>query len=79
MIAPIVPELSIIIPAYNEERRLPRGLTKIRDYLASRDLAHTQVEIIVVLAQQAFQVLFGYIHPKLLRFFKQGIENCSLI
>ena len=48
MIAPIVPELSIIIPAYNEEHRLPRGLTKIRDYLASRDLAHTQVEIIVV-------------------------------
>jgi glycosyltransferase involved in cell wall biosynthesis len=48
MIAPVVPELSIIIPAYNEEHRLPRGLTKIRDYLASRNLASTQVEIIVV-------------------------------
>jgi glycosyltransferase involved in cell wall biosynthesis len=48
MIAPIVPELSIIIPAYNEEHRLPRGLTKIRDYLIRRNLAPTQVEIIVV-------------------------------
>ena len=28
MIASIFPELSIMIPAYNEERRLPRGLTK---------------------------------------------------
>jgi glycosyltransferase involved in cell wall biosynthesis len=47
MSASSVPELSIIIPAYNEERRLPRGLAKIRDYLASRNLAG-QVEIIVV-------------------------------
>lgn len=48
MIASIVPELSIIIPAYNEERRLPRGLAKIRDYLASRSLVSGPVEIIVV-------------------------------
>jgi dolichyl-phosphate beta-glucosyltransferase len=48
MSAPTVPELSIIIPAYNEERRLPRGLAKIRDYLASRNLAGGQAEIIVV-------------------------------
>jgi dolichyl-phosphate beta-glucosyltransferase len=40
--------LSIIIPAYNEERRLPRGLAKIRDYLASLGLSAEQVEIIVV-------------------------------
>jgi hypothetical protein len=39
MIASIFPELSIIIPAFNGERRLPRGLTKIREYLASRSLA----------------------------------------
>jgi dolichyl-phosphate beta-glucosyltransferase len=43
-----VPALSIIIPAYNEERRLPRGLAQIRDYLASRHTAPGQVEIIVV-------------------------------
>jgi dolichyl-phosphate beta-glucosyltransferase len=48
MSAPSVPELSIIIPAYNEERRLPRGLAKIRDYLATRNFLAGQVEIIVV-------------------------------
>lgn len=48
MSAPTVPELSIIIPAYNEERRLPRGLAKIRDYLAGRNLAGGQAEIVVV-------------------------------
>ena len=48
MSAPAAPELSIIIPAYNEERRLPRSLAKIRDYLASRGLAARQAEIIVV-------------------------------
>ncbi len=42
------PALSIIIPAYNEERRLPRGLAAIRDYLASRDLGPERAEIIVV-------------------------------
>jgi glycosyltransferase involved in cell wall biosynthesis len=48
MSVPNAPDLSIIIPAYNEERRLPRGLAKIRDYLASRGLAAGQAEIIVV-------------------------------
>ena len=38
-------EVSIIIPAYNEERRLPRALERIRDYLAARKLA---AEVIVV-------------------------------
>jgi dolichyl-phosphate beta-glucosyltransferase len=42
------PALSIIIPAYNEEHRLARGLAKIRDYLASRQMSSVQVEIIVV-------------------------------
>jgi glycosyltransferase involved in cell wall biosynthesis len=48
MSASSLPELSIIIPAFNEERRLPRGLAKIRDYLATRNLVGGQVEIIVV-------------------------------
>ncbi len=48
MSATNLPDLSIIIPAFNEERRLPRGLAKIRDYLATRNLAGGQVEIIVV-------------------------------
>jgi glycosyltransferase involved in cell wall biosynthesis len=43
-----VPALSLIIPAYNEEGRLPRGLSRIRDYLAGRGLTAEQVEIIVV-------------------------------
>lgn len=42
------PALSIVIPAYNEERRLPRGFAKIRDYLARRGLSAEQVEVIVV-------------------------------
>lgn len=48
MSASSLPELSIIIPAFNEERRLPRGLAKIRDYLTTRNLVGGQVEIIVV-------------------------------
>jgi len=31
-----VPELSIVIPAYNEEQRLPRTFERIRDYLTAR-------------------------------------------
>jgi dolichyl-phosphate beta-glucosyltransferase len=46
--SPHAPELSIIIPAYNEEARLPRALALIRDYLAARGLGVSQVEIIVV-------------------------------
>jgi len=42
------PDLSIIIPAYNEEARLPRTLAKIRDYLAHESLGPDQVEILVV-------------------------------
>jgi len=37
--------LSIIIPAYNEQRRLPRTLERIHEYLAAR--AHS-AEVIVV-------------------------------
>jgi dolichyl-phosphate beta-glucosyltransferase len=42
------PELSIIIPAYNEESRLPRTLTRIRDYFASKNIPSEQLEILVV-------------------------------
>jgi glycosyltransferase involved in cell wall biosynthesis len=42
------PELSIIIPAYNEESRLPRALERIRSYLSSRGWTENKVEILVV-------------------------------
>jgi dolichyl-phosphate beta-glucosyltransferase len=42
------PELSIIIPAYNEESRLPRAFERIRSYLSSRGLTENKVEILVV-------------------------------
>ncbi len=42
------PELSIVIPAYNEEARLARALARIRDYLASRGMEGEKAEIIVV-------------------------------
>jgi glycosyltransferase involved in cell wall biosynthesis len=41
-------ELSIIIPAYNEESRLPRTLTRIREYFASRGISSDQLEILIV-------------------------------
>jgi dolichyl-phosphate beta-glucosyltransferase len=41
------PELSIVIPAYNEEKRLPRALAQLRDYFASQSPSSV-VEIIVV-------------------------------
>ena len=42
------PELSVIIPAYNEETRLGRTLTRIRDYFAGRAMGPADLEIIVV-------------------------------
>jgi len=41
------PELSIIIPAYNEEKRLPRALTRIVEFSSQRSTSG-EVEIIVV-------------------------------
>ena len=41
----VKPELSIIIPAYNEEQRLPNSLQRIRAYLTDRSLSS---EVIVV-------------------------------
>jgi dolichyl-phosphate beta-glucosyltransferase len=42
------PELSIVIPAYNEESRLGRTLGRIRDYFASQEVGADQYEILVV-------------------------------
>src|SRR5207245_9486608 len=39
------PELSIVIPAYNEERRLPETLRRVREYLSTRPAC---AEVIVV-------------------------------
>ena len=41
----LTPDLSIIIPAYNEERRLPVALEKIRRYLAAQKYS---AEVLVV-------------------------------
>jgi len=43
-----VPELSIIIPAYNEEKRLARSLGRIRDYFAGHPPGLGRIEIVVV-------------------------------
>lgn len=42
------PELSVIIPAYNEERRLGRALDRIREYFSSSWPGLDRLEIIVV-------------------------------
>ncbi len=45
---PEAPELSIVIPAYNEDKRLGRALGRLRDYFASRQMELGQIEILVV-------------------------------
>jgi glycosyltransferase involved in cell wall biosynthesis len=42
------PDLSIIIPAYNEGQRLGRGLARIREYFAGEPVGIAGIEIIVV-------------------------------
>jgi len=42
------PQISIIIPAFNEEKRLGATLARIREYFATREPALAGVEIIVV-------------------------------
>lgn len=42
------PDLSIVIPAYNEEERLPRALAQLRDYLAARKTDLETLEILIV-------------------------------
>lgn len=46
--SPTAPELSIIIPAYNEGKRLGRALARIRDYFASHPVGQGGIEILVV-------------------------------
>src|ERR1019366_7693364 len=41
-------ELSIVIPAYNEEQRLGRALSRIREYFASKPAGMAGIEIVVV-------------------------------
>lgn len=42
------PDLSIIIPAFNEESRLPRTLTRVREYFVAKDLSPGRLEILIV-------------------------------
>jgi dolichyl-phosphate beta-glucosyltransferase len=42
------PELSIVIPAYNEEKRIGRTLGRIREYFATQGIAADEFEIVVV-------------------------------
>jgi dolichyl-phosphate beta-glucosyltransferase len=42
------PDLSIIIPAFNEEKRLPRALARIDQYFASGQSTAGEIEILVV-------------------------------
>lgn len=44
----VTPELSIVIPAYNEEKRLPRALSRIHDYFSGKGSSTGEVEIVVV-------------------------------
>jgi dolichyl-phosphate beta-glucosyltransferase len=66
---PPAPELSIVIPAYNEEKRLPAALARICEYFANRPGGMSGVEIVVVddgstdgtarIAQECAQALPG--------------------
>lgn len=42
------PDFSIIIPAYNEERRLGRTFDKIREYFTDKNTSLGNIEILVV-------------------------------
>jgi len=42
------PDLTIVIPSYNEEKRLPRALEKIRDYFSALPGGLHSLEVIVV-------------------------------
>lgn len=42
------PQLSIVIPAYNEQERLPRALRRIQEYFSSRQGGLEAIEILVV-------------------------------
>lgn len=42
------PDLSIVIPAYNEEKRLPRTLAQIEDYVSAENAPINTFEVVVV-------------------------------
>lgn len=42
------PQLTIVIPAFNEEARLPRALERIREYFANRPGGLEEIEVLVV-------------------------------
>jgi dolichyl-phosphate beta-glucosyltransferase len=42
------PDLSIVVPAYNEEMRLPKTLARIQEYLCTQGSRHAGAEVIVV-------------------------------
>jgi dolichyl-phosphate beta-glucosyltransferase len=42
------PGLSVIIPAYNEEKRLPRALRRLSEYFGARGIGADDLEILVV-------------------------------
>jgi glycosyltransferase involved in cell wall biosynthesis len=42
------PDLSIVIPAFNEENRLPRALEKIREYFSRQPGGLEKIEVLVV-------------------------------
>jgi dolichyl-phosphate beta-glucosyltransferase len=44
----ISPELSVVIPAYNEEKRLGRGLQRLQEYFEQEGVPPGGVEILVV-------------------------------
>ena len=41
-----MPSISIVIPAYNEEKRLPRTLDSILKYLAGREFSSTEILVV---------------------------------
>lgn len=41
-----MPSISIVIPAYNEEKRLPKTLDSILKYLAGRDFSATEILVV---------------------------------
>jgi glycosyltransferase involved in cell wall biosynthesis len=43
-----LPQLSIVIPAFNEEKRLPRCLERIREYFSQRPGGLDGIEVLVV-------------------------------